>query len=92
MKKLHTFEEFLNESESLNESDMSRQYDGFIVYDSKDKKKYKFKYERGNNVPQENEAIKKLMDFTKSPRGNFMVHGFVRKGEWDKDPTPEIED
>jgi hypothetical protein len=90
MKNLHTFEEFVNES-VVNEADMSRQYDGFIVYDSKNKKSYKFRYERGNNVPQENEAIKALMDFTKLPRGSFMVHGFVRKGEWDKDPTPEME-
>jgi len=91
MKNLHTFEEFVNES-IVNEADMSRQYDGFIVYDNKDKKSYKFRYERGNNVPQEDKAIKALMNFTKYPRGTFMVHGFVKKGEWDKTEIPEFED
>jgi hypothetical protein len=33
-----------------------------------------------------------MMKATHQPRANFMVHGFVRKGEWDKDPNPEFKD
>ncbi len=89
MKNLSTFEEFINES--LNEADMSRNYDGFVIYDSKNKKSYKFRYSRGNNVPQENDAIATLIKSLKEPRGNFMVNGFVRKGEWDRSEFPEFE-
>ena len=88
MKNLQTFAEFLNES--INEADMSRQYDGFVVLDSKNQKQYKFKYSRGNNVPQENEAIDKLVKGTKESRSNFAVHVFVLKGEWDKSEFPEF--
>jgi hypothetical protein len=72
----------------VTEGDMTRQYDGFIVLDSKTKKTYKFKYIKGsNNVNVENIAIAKLMKSTGSPRANFAVHGFVRKGQWDADKT-----
>ena len=40
MKNLQTFEEFLNES-VVNEADMTKFYDGFVMYDSKNKKEYK---------------------------------------------------
>jgi hypothetical protein len=76
----------------INEGDMSREYDGFVVLDSKSKKQYKFKYSRGNNVPQENDAIAKMMKSTKEPRSTFMVHGFVKRGEWNKSEFPEFED
>ena len=90
MKNLPTFEAFLNES--INEGDMTKDYDGFVVLDSKTKKSYKFKYVKGtNNVKVENEAIAKLMASTKEPRSNFMVHGFVRKGEWDKSEFEVLE-
>jgi len=88
MKNLQTFAEFLNES--INEADMSRQYDGFVVLDSKNQKSYKFKYSRGNNVPQENDAIDKLVKGIKEPSANFAVHSFIRKGEWDKSEFPEF--
>ncbi len=88
-KHIPSYDDFINES-IINEADMSKQYDGFIVYDSKNKKSYKFHYSRGNNVPQENEAIAKLMKLTDLSRGYFGVNGFVRKGEWDKDPSEEI--
>jgi len=84
MKYIHTFESF------LNEADMSRQYDGFVVLDSKNQKSYKFKYSRGNNVPQENDAIDKLVKGIKEPSANFAVHSFIRKGEWDKSEFPEF--
>jgi hypothetical protein len=85
MKHLHTFESF------LNEGDMTKDYDGFIVYDAKTKKNYKSKYVKGtNNVKVENDAIAKLIASTKEPRANFMVNGFVKKGEYDKDPSEEI--
>ena len=89
MKNLHTFEEFLNES--INEADMSKKYDGFVILDYKDQKQYKFRYSRGNNVPQENAAIDKMVKATKKPSSNFAVHGFVRKGEWDKSEYGEFE-
>ena len=89
MKHIHTFESF-NES-LLNEGDMTRDYDGFILYDSKTKKEYKFRYIKGrNNVQVENEAIAKVMKDTGSTRGDLMVNGFVRKGEWDNSPAEEI--
>jgi hypothetical protein len=91
MKNLHTFQEFVNES-IINEGDMTNHYDGFKVLDQKNKKTYKFHYIKGqNNVKVEDAAIQKLMDFTKLSRANFMVHGFVKKREWDKDETPELE-
>ena len=69
----------------VNEADMSRQYDGYIVLDQKTKKQYKFKYIRGvDNVKDENDAIKTIMYLTKQPRSNFMVHGLIKKGEFDK--------
>ena len=82
----------MKESEEVNEGDMTKDYDGFIVLDSKTKKLYKFRYVKGtSNVKVENDAIDKLINSTKSPRANFMVHGFVRKGEWDKNDTPVLE-
>jgi hypothetical protein len=72
----------INES-VVNEGDMTKFYDGFIVLDSKTKKTYKFKYVKGTkNTEVESNAIAKLASSTKSPSSNFMVHGFVQKGEW----------
>lgn len=86
MKKLLTFENF------LNEGDMTRDYDGFIVLDTKHQKQYKFKYVKGtSNVKVEDSAIAELMKEIKEPRSTFMVHGFVKKGEWDKNDTPVLE-
>lgn len=90
MKNIPTLEAFLNES--LNEGDMTNHYDGFVVLDTKTKKLYKFKYVKGtNNVKVEGDAIAKLMTDTKEPRANFMVHGFVKKGEWDKSDAEILE-
>jgi len=90
MKNLPTFEAFLNES--INEGDMTNYYDGFVVLDYKTKKSYKFKYVKGSsNVKVEDEAISKLMASTKSPRPNFAVHGFVKKGEWNKSEFEVLE-
>jgi len=69
----------------VNEGDMTKHYDGFILLDQKGKKTYKFKYVKGtSNVNVENAAIDKLVKATGEPRANFMVHGFIKKGEWDK--------
>ena len=85
------WEENVQES-AVNEGDMTKQYDGFIVLDSKSKKTYKFKYIKGtSNVNVENVAIDKLVKSTGEPRANFAVHGFVKKGEWAKDNTPVLE-
>lgn len=68
----------------LKESDRTRQYDGFVVLDRPTKKSYKFKYLKGTDSTNvENQAISKLMKKLNEPRSNFMVHGFVKKGEWD---------
>jgi hypothetical protein len=85
--------EIENVSESeVNEADMTKFYDGFIVLDFKNKKSYKFKYVKGtSNVSVENAAIDKLVKATGITQANFTVHGFVRKGEWDKDDTPVLE-
>ena len=76
----------------VNEADMSRQYDGFIVLDQKTKKQYKFRYIRGvDNVDDENDAIKTVMYLTKQPRTNFIVHGLIKKGEFDKTKGEVVE-
>ena len=91
MKYIPTFDEFVNES-AINEGDMTKFYDGFIVLDQKAQKTYKFKYVKGtSNVKVEDAAIDKLMKGTHQSRSNFMVHGFVHKGEWAKSDVPEFE-
>jgi hypothetical protein len=81
----------LNESQ-INEADMTKFYDGFIVLDRKNKKTYKFKYVKGtSNVSVENAAIDKLVKATGLSQANFTVHGFVRKGDWNTDDTPVLE-
>lgn len=91
MKHIHTFESFLSES-SVNEADMTKFYDGFLVLDRTNQKIYKFKYVKGtSNVKVENEAIDKLMKKIGESRANFMVHGFVKKGEWDKSDAEVLE-
>ena len=76
----------------VNEGDMTKSTDGFIVLDSKTKKTYKFKYVKGtSNVKVENEAIDKLVKATGESQANFAVHGFVKKGEWNTDKTPVLE-
>ena len=90
MKHLHTFETFLNES--LNEGDMTKDYDGFIILDFKTKKLYKGRYIKGvKNTKAEDITIDKAMKMTGSPRYNFAVHGFIKKGEWDKSETEILE-
>lgn len=76
----------------VNEADMTNYYDGFKVLDDKTGKMTKFHYVKGRkNTDVENEAIAKLMKATGSSRGNFGVHGFVKKGEWSTDKTPILE-
>jgi len=76
----------------VNEGDMTKEYDGFVVLDTKTKKSYKFKYIKGSkSVNVENDAIAKLMKSTGESRATFMVHGFVKKGEWDKSEFEVLE-
>lgn len=85
-------QEEMLESEEVNEGDMTKDYDGFIILDLKGQKTYKFKYVKGNsNVKVENDAIDKVVKSTGLSRSNFAVHGFVKKGEWDKNDTPVLE-
>jgi hypothetical protein len=84
MKYIQLFEDF------INEADMSKHYDGFILLDTKNQKLYKSKYFRGNNVTIENDAISKLMKKTGEPRSNYMVHGFVKKGEFNSTEAETI--
>jgi hypothetical protein len=89
-KHIPTFEDFINES-TINEGDMTKFYDGFILGDFKTKNQYKARYIKGvKNTKAEDMAIDKLMKTTGEPRANFAVHGFVKKGEWDKDSTEEV--
>jgi hypothetical protein len=77
----------------VNEGDMTKFYDGFIVLDSKTKKTYKFKYVKGTkNTEVESNAISKLASSTKQPSSNFMVHGFVQKGEWNNSKEKTIDE
>lgn len=85
MKHIKLFETF------INESDMTKYYDGFIILDVEDQALYKAKYiKRVKNVTAENDAIARLMKKTGKPRQNFMVHGSVAKGEWDKSDLETI--
>jgi len=82
----------INES-VVNEGDMTKFYDGFIVLDSKTKKTYKFKYVKGTkNTQVESNAISKLASSTKQPSSNFMVHGFIQKGEWNNSKEKTIDE
>lgn len=79
MKHVKLFEQF------VNEADMTKRYDGFIILDVEDQTFYKAKYIKGTkSVTAENDAIARLMKKIGKPRSNFMVHGSVAKGEWDK--------
>lgn len=76
----------------INEGDMTKFYDGFLVLDAKTKEMYKFKYIKGiSNSKVEVDAINKLVNAKHRDRSNFMVHGFVKKGEWNMDKTPVLE-
>jgi hypothetical protein len=91
MKNLHTFTEFLNES--LNEGDMTRDYDGFIVSDTDGKKKldWKFKYIKGTkNNKVEDEAIRKVMKSTGKSRADYWVTKLIKKGDWNNTKAEEI--
>ena len=82
----------VNES-VVNEGDMTKFYDGFIVLDNKSKKTYKFKYVKGTkNTEVESNAISKLASSTKEPSSNFMVHGFIQKGEWSNSKEKTIDE
>lgn len=85
MKHVKLFEQF------VNESDMTKYYDGFIILDVEDQALYKAKYiKRVKSVTAENDAIARLMKKTGKPRHNFMVHGSVAKGEWNKSELEAI--
>lgn len=84
MKNVKLFEEFINEFGG----DFTKEYDGFIVLDILDQKAYKFRYIKGTKgVKAEDAAIAKVMQKTGKPRNVFMVHGSIKKGEFDKTDT-----
>ncbi len=86
MKHIHTFESF------LYEGDMTNMYDGFIASSTDNKINYKFRYQKGTQSNKaENAAFEKMMKETGKPRGSFWVTGFIKKGDFANDPTPEIE-
>jgi hypothetical protein len=77
--------------ESVNESDMTRHYDGFKILDMTTKDVYKFRYVKGiRNTRVELEAISKLSKKTGRPQSNFGVTGFVKKGTWATDSTDKF--
>ena len=51
MKNLQSFEEFINEN--INEADMTKFYDGFVLYDIKNKMEYKSLYIKGVKIPNQ---------------------------------------
>ena len=84
MKHIKLFEEFINEFGGH----FTKEYDGFIILDVKDQKAYKFRYIKGTKgVKAEDEAIAKVMQKTGKPRNAFMVHGSIKKREFDKTDT-----
>ena len=75
----------------LTEADMTRNYDGFKVLNSKTKKLTKFRYVKGRkSTDVENDAFRTLSKATGLPTSYFMVHGFVRKGDYATDKDPEF--
>lgn len=89
---LRTWWENNVQESQVNEADMTKFYDGFIVFDQKNQKTYKFKYVKGtSNVKVENDAIDKLMKATHQSRANFGVRGFIKKGQWNSDETEVFE-
>jgi hypothetical protein len=87
-----SIDESIDEYEEVSEGDMTNQYDGFIVIDFKTKKLYKGHYIKGvKNTIAEDMAIDKAMKLTGSPRYNFAVHGFIKKGEWNESETEVLE-
>lgn len=91
MKHIKLFEQFVNEKNfpilgfgAAGSGDWTKKYDGFIILDIKNKKTWKARYIKGTrNVKAEDDAIAKVMQKTGEPRNAFMVHGFIKKGEWD---------
>lgn len=83
MKNLQSFEEFINES--INEADMTKFYDGFVMYDHKNKKEYKSRYQKGvkNNILEDLIAQKIAKEYN-STESSIAVNRFIKKGEWDK--------
>ena len=78
MKHVKLFEHF------VNEADMTRRYDGFIILNTKSDTSYKAKYVKGvKSTTAENEAIARAMDKFGGSRSDFIVNGFINKGEWD---------
>lgn len=72
-------------------TDMTKFYDGFILLNYKTKEKYKFRYVKGTrNFKVEEAAIDKVAKAIDIPSANLAVSGFVKKGEWSKDSTPEF--
>ena len=94
-KRMFTDYQFGNESidESLNEGDMTRDYDGFIVSDTDSKKNlhWKFRYMKGiRNNKVEDIAIAKVMKETGKSRADYWVTDLIKKGEWNKSEAEEI--
>jgi hypothetical protein len=91
-EKLKAYWETNIKESVVNEGDMTKFYDGFIVLDFKNKDMYKFKYIKGTkNSKVEVDAINKLVKSTGLSQANFTVHGFVKKGEWNSNDTPVFE-
>ena len=87
-----SIDESIDEYEEVSEGDMTNQYDGFIVIDFKTKKLYRGHYIKGvKNTIAEDMAIDKAMKLTGSPRYNFAIHGFIKKGKWDESDTEVLE-
>ena len=87
-----SIDESIDESEEVSEGDMTNQYDGFIIIDFKTKKLYKGRYIKGvKNTKAEDMAIDKAMKLTGSPRYNFAIHGFIKKGKWNESETEILE-
>jgi|LakMenE01Jun11ns_1017448.scaffolds.fasta_scaffold8969286_2 hypothetical protein len=77
----------------VNEGDMTRDYDGFIVSDTDSKKNlhWKFRYMKGiRNNKVEDIAIAKVMKETGKSRADYWVTGAIKKGEWNKSDAQEI--
>lgn len=83
-------EEF-SKPEKMNEADMTKFYDGFILYDMTSKKEFKSRYVKGvkNNVI-EGEIIKNLAKEIGSKEAAISVHKFIKKGEYDKTDITEV--
>ena len=78
------FSKWINEDKNFNEAkDLTRVYDGFYVLNTVTKEKVKYRYKKGVfHGDIEKSAFQKEAELNKQKPQDFIVHGFIKKGEY----------